>query len=91
MLKKRVTKRLGKKKVLLVMDNALLYQMDDIVKQMDSSERMDRSKVIQEILYWVIEEDLLNDILPYNNNNIIKVIKEKFSKKHKRRSRIETS
>ena len=81
MIKKRLTKRLGKKKVLLVMDNVLRYQIDDIVKQMDSSERMDRSKVISEILYWVIENDLLDSILPYKNNNIIQMIQNKLAKK----------
>ena len=81
MIKKRLTKRLGKKKVLLVMDNVLRYQIDDIVKQMDSSERMDRSKVIGEILYWVIENDLLDSILPYKNNNIIQMIQNKLAKK----------
>ena len=60
----RKTKRMGQQKVLVVFDRALIELLDKLLKDFDPKERMNRSELIQDILYYSFEEGIIDEIFP---------------------------
>ncbi len=85
---KRRTKRMGKRKVLIVLDNILIEEMDSLLTEFAPEEKMNRSQLIEEILRYVLEEDdniILDELFPDEGPVIAKLreFKEKFLSKLK--------
>ena len=73
----RKTRRMGQQKVLVVFDRALIEQLDKLLTEFDPKERMNRSELIQDILYYSFEEGLIDEIFPEDWSDKFKRMKEK--------------
>ena len=61
----RTTRRMGKKKVIFVIDQILVDKLDELVREFRPEERAHRSMIVEEILTYVLEdENLVNEIFP---------------------------
>ena len=73
----RKTRRMGQQKVLVVFDRALIEQLDKLLTEFDPKERMNRSELIQDILYYSFEEGIIDEIFPEERSDKFKRMKDK--------------